>query len=207
MSVDRPALLRRGVRLNVVLFAYNALEGIIAIGFGIAAGSVALIGFGFDSLIELTSAAVVTWRLWRELQGQTAEHAERLEQRTAQLAGSLLLLLAAYILVDAGRRLLGYGAAAEESYVGIGLTALSLIVMPLLGRAKLRVAEKLDSRALRADSVETLACAWLSAATLVGLSLNAAFGWAWADPLAALVVVPWLIHEGIEGLRGESCAC
>ena len=204
---DRSTLLRRGVRLNALLLAWNVVEGIVAVAFGLIASSVALIGFGIDSFIEVTSAAVVTWRLWRELTGASSEKSERLERTAARIAGSLLLLLAVYIVLDAGRRLLGYGAEAEESIPGIVLTAASLIAMPLLGTAKLRVADRLGSRALRTDAFETLACAWLSAATLLGLSLNAALGWAWADPLAALVIVPLVIREGLEGLRGESCEC
>jgi divalent metal cation (Fe/Co/Zn/Cd) transporter len=113
-----------------------------------------------------------------------------------------LLGLAAYIVADAGRRLVGYGAEAQESRLGMALTAISLVVMPLLGRAKLRTAVALKSGALRADAYETLTYAWLSLTTLAGLVLNAALGWWWADPLAALVVVPLAMREGIEGWRG-----
>lgn len=204
-AADRAGLLRRGVRLNVVLLTWNVVEGFIAVGFGLVASSVALITFGIDSFIEVTSAAVVTWRLWRELRGASAERAERLERTAARVAGSLLLILAVYVVIDAGRRLFGYGEEAGESIPGIILTAVSVAVMPLLGWAKLRVADRLGSRALRADAVETLACAWLSAATLLGLSLNAAFGWAWADPVAALAILPLVIREGIEGLQSASC--
>jgi divalent metal cation (Fe/Co/Zn/Cd) transporter len=123
----------------------------------------------------------------------------------SRAAGALLLLLAAYILIDAGRRLLGFGAEAEQSLVGIVLTAISLVVMPVLGWAKLRTARQLGSRALRADAYETIACAWLSLTTLTGLVLNAAFGWWWADPLAALVLVPLIVREGLEGWKGECC--
>ena len=203
-TADRETLLRRGVALNSVLLGWNVIEGVVAVGFGWIASSVALITFGIDSFIELSSAVVVTWRLWRELRGASAERTERLERTAARVAGSLLLLLAVYVVIDAGRRLLGYGEEAGESLPGIVLTALSLAVMPLLGWAKLRVADRLGSRALRADAVETLACGWLSAATLLGLSLNAVFGWTWADPVAALAILPLVIREGIEGLRGES---
>ena len=115
----------------------------------------------------------------------------------------MLLALAAYILIDAGRRLAGWGREAEESFVGIALTFISLIVMPLLGWSKLRTARALGSKALRVDASETIACAWLSLTTLGGLVLNAAFGWAWADPLAACVLVPLIVREGLEGLRAE----
>src|SRR3990172_1434540 len=114
-----------------------------------------------------------------------------------------LLRLAAYIIVDAGRRLFGFGAEAQESKVGIVLTAISLVVMPLLGWAKLRTATSLRSGALRADAYETITCSWLSLTTLAGLLLNAAFGWWWADPLAALAIVPLAVREGLEGWRGE----
>ena len=116
----------------------------------------------------------------------------------SQVAGALLLLLSAYIVFDAGWRLLGYGSPAEESIVGIVLTAVSLVVMPFFGWAKLRAARELGSSALRADAYETIACAWLSLTTLSGLVLNAWFGWDWADPLAALVLVPLIVREGLE---------
>jgi divalent metal cation (Fe/Co/Zn/Cd) transporter len=131
------------------------------------------------------------------------ERAELLERRAGRIAGALLLALAAYIAVDAGRRLLGFGAEARESIVGIALTAVSLAVMPMLGWAKLRTAADLKSGALRADAYETIACAWRSLATLTGLILNLALGWWWADPLAALAIVPLVVREGMEGLRGE----
>ena len=204
-ATNRLGLLRRGVRLNAVLLTWNVIEGFVAVGFGLVASSVALITFGIDSFIEVTSAVVVSWRLWRELRGASAERAEPLERTAARIAGSLLLLLAVYVVIDAGRRLLGYGEEAGESLAGIVLTAASLVVMPLLGWAKLQVADRLGSRALRADAVETLVCAWLSAATLIGLSLNAALGWTWADPIAALAILPLVIREGIEGVRGEVC--
>jgi predicted Co/Zn/Cd cation transporter (cation efflux family) len=125
--------------------------------------------------------------------------AEALERRTGRIAGALLLGLAVYIVVDAGRRLLGFGAEARESLLGIVLTAISAVVMPLLGWAKLRTAAALRSGALRADAYETIACSWLSLTTLAGLILNASLGWWWADPLAALVVVPLVVREGLEG--------
>jgi divalent metal cation (Fe/Co/Zn/Cd) transporter len=126
-----------------------------------------------------------------------------MEHRAGRIAGTLLLALAAYIVVDAGRRLLGFGTEARESLVGIVLTAVSLIVMPFLGWVKLRTAGALQSGALRADAYETIACSWLSLTTLLGLLLNAGLGWWWADPLAALIIVPLVVKEGLEGLRGE----
>lgn len=204
-SPSRPALLRRAVRLEWTLIAWNILEGLIAVSAGLLASSIALLSFGIDSFIEVTSAVVVLWRLQMELGGRSPEYAEQRERIAARIAGALLLALAVYIVVEAARRLAGYGQEAEESFVGIALTAASLIVMPLLGWAKLRTADQLQSRALRADSYETITCAWLSLATLIGLSFNAAFGWTWADPAAALLIVPLVVREGLEAWRGEGC--
>ena len=131
------------------------------------------------------------------------EFSELRRDRRVLFLTVVLPVLAGYIVIDAGRRLLGFGAEAQKSWVGIALTAVSLIVMPLLGWAKLRTAAGLRSRALRADAYETIACAWLSLTTLAGLALNALFGWWWADPLAALILVPLIVREGLEGLRGE----
>ncbi|MBI1735952.1 MAG: cation transporter [Candidatus Rokubacteria bacterium] len=153
--------------------------------------------------METASGAVVGWRLRAELTGhRDDERIEQLEHRAGRIAGALLLALAAYIIVDAGRRLVGFGAEAEPSVVGIVLTAVSLVVMPFLGWAKLRTARALGSGSLRADAYETIACAWLSLATLAGLALNLVFGWWWADSLAALAIVPLVVREGLEGWRG-----
>lgn len=171
---------------------------------GAFASSVALIGFGIDSFVETASAAVVGWRLRSELKGHAdEERAEAMERRAGRIAGALLLGLAFYIVIDAGRRLLGFGSEAQESQIGIVLTAISLVIMPLLGWVKLRTAAALQSGALRTDAYETIACSWLSLTTLIGLVLNARFGFWWADPLAALAIVPLVIREGLEGWRGE----
>ena len=205
---SRRGWLRRGFWLVAISVGWNLLEGFVAIFAAARAGSIALMGFGIDSAIETASGVVVGWRLWHELSGSSPADAEKVEQRAARVAGALLLVLAAYLLFDAGRRLLGFGADAHESRLGVALTAISLLSMQVLGRAKLRAASALGSRALRADAMETITCAWLSLTTLLGLSLNALFHWSWADPLAALLVVPLLIKEGREGLRGEACcAC
>ena len=197
-SESRKSLLEKGWRLQIVTVAWNVLEGIIAVAAGSVAGSVALTGFGVDSFIETASGAVVGWRLHRELHGHSLASAEHLERRASRVAGALLIALSIFILVGAGRRLLGFGEPAQESTVGIVLTAVSLAVMPFLGRAKLKTARELGSSAMRADAYETIACAWLSFATLAGLVLNALFGWSWADPLAALVLVPLILREGWE---------
>jgi divalent metal cation (Fe/Co/Zn/Cd) transporter len=203
-TTPRPRLLRRGILLEAATVGWNVVEGVIAVSAGVLASSVALIGFGLDSFVETTSGAVVWWRLRAELVGHLDdERAEALEHRAGRIAGALLLGLAVYIVIDAGRRLLGIGAEARESRLGMILTAISLVVMPVLGWAKLRTAAALRSGALRADAYETIACSWLSLTTLVGLLLNAALGWWWADPLAALAVVPLVVREGLEGWRGE----
>lgn len=204
---DRRRWLRRGVLLEILTVLWNLVEGVVAVTAGTISGSVALLGFGIDSFIETTSAVVVGWRLQVELGGRSDETAERIERLASRVAGALLLLLAGYIAIDAGRRLLGFGQEARESVLGIVITAVSLAVMPVLGRAKLRTAAALGSRALRADAYETVACAWLSLTTLGGLVLNAWLGWWWADPLAALVLVPLIVREGLEGWRGEACEC
>jgi cation diffusion facilitator family transporter len=204
---EREKLLRRGLWLEIVTVLWNVLEGVVAVAAGTVSGSVALIGFGVDSFVETASALVVGWRLRAELQGRSDEASERFERGAARIAGALLLLLAAYIAIDAGRRLLGFGSEARPSFVGIIVTSVSLVVMPFLGWAKLRTATALNSRALRVDAYETIACAWLSLTTLVGLVLNALLGWWWADPLAALCLVPLIVREGLEGLKGEDCGC
>ena len=200
MSVERVILLRRGVVLESLTVGYNTLEGVVAIAAGLAAGSVALTGFGVDSVIEVTSGALLWWRLRAELgSGRLGPEVER---RAARGAGGLLLALAVYIVIEAGRRLVT-GDPPHASPIGIGLTALSLIVMPLLARAKLRTAGELGSRALRADAHETIVCAWLSLTSLAGLVLNAAVGWWWADPLAALGMLPLIVREGLEAYQAR----
>lgn len=169
----------------------------MAIVAGVAVGSVALTGFGIDSAIEVTSGVVLWWRLRAEL--GSAASGPAAETRAARWAGVLLLALAAYLVVESGRRLLTRDRPGE-SLVGIALTVLSLVVMPLLARTKLRVAGALQSRALRADAHETIVCAWLSLTTLAGLGLHALFGWWWADPLAALAMLPLVVREGWEAV-------
>jgi divalent metal cation (Fe/Co/Zn/Cd) transporter len=204
---ERIRLVRHGLVLCQLTVAWNIVEGAVGITAGVLAGSVALTGFGIDSLVETASAAAVGWRMAAEMKNTSPASVEAVERRAARLAGSLLLLLAAYIAFDAMRLLLGYGAEPAPSMLGVVLTAVSLLLMPLLGRAKLAAARRLGSRALRADAYESISCAWLSLAVLGGLTLNSTMGWWWADPAAALTLIPLIIREGIEGLRGEACAC
>jgi divalent metal cation (Fe/Co/Zn/Cd) transporter len=194
----RAALLRRGRVLEYLTLGWNSIEAVVAIAAGVLAGSTALVAFGIDSVIESTSGAVLLWRL------QDREDDHRKEALALKLVGVSFLLLATYVAWEAGTSLLNREGPAV-SRVGIVLAALSLIVMPLLARAKRKVAASLGSRALDADSRQTDLCAYLSAILLVGLSLNALFGWWWADPLAGLGMVPIIVNEGILALRGETC--
>jgi divalent metal cation (Fe/Co/Zn/Cd) transporter len=202
LSLDRPALVRRSRWLNYATLAYNSLEGVLAIGAGLLAGSVALVGFGVDSLIELTASVTALWRLSADMDPARRERAEHVSLR---IIGLCFLALALYVGVDAVRTLASR-AAPERSWIGIVIAAASLLVMPLLARAKRSVALQLRSGALAAEAQQTLLCTYLSAILLGGLVLNAAAGWWWADPVAALAMVPIIAWEGIEGVRGRS-AC
>src|SRR2546430_4460873 len=174
IGLGREAALRQGITLEGVTVGYNAFEGLVAIAAGVAAGSVALTGFGTESVIEVTSGALLLWRLRPEL--GSAPLGPTVERRAARGAGFLLLALGLCIVTDSVRVLVT-GSRPESSLIGIVPTAISLIVMPLLARAKLGVAATLASRALRADAHDTTVCAWLSATTLLGLCLNAVLGW------------------------------
>ena len=200
---ERLKLVRRGFHLAVITVAWNLVEGVIAIASGVLAGSVALVGFGVDSFVEAASGTVIGWRFSYEIRGRSEELAEKAELWASRVAGTLLLILAVYLLIDSARRLFGFGRKPDPSLPGIALMILALAIMPILARAKLKTAAGLGSKALRADAYESVACAWLSATTLAGLVLNAAFGWWWADPAAALVLIPFIVREGIESLRGE----
>ncbi len=189
--------------MNLATLAYNSIEGLVAIAAGLAAGSIALVGFGLDSVIELAASVTALWRLRADFDPDRREHAERVALR---VIGALFIGLAVYIAADAGMALLRR-EAPNESTVGIVLAALSLIVMPLLARAKRRVAIRMGSGALAAEAKQTSLCAYLSAILLGGLLLNAILGWWWADPVAGLAMVPIVAREGIEGLRGRDDCC
>jgi divalent metal cation (Fe/Co/Zn/Cd) transporter len=178
---------------------WHAAEAAIAIGAGAAAGSIALIAFGADSLIEALAGMIVLWRF--AVARVESEHAER---RAQQLIAITFWLLAAYVTVEAAITLASRTHPAS-SPVGIGLSIVTMIAMPLLANAKAAVARQLDSHAGRSESRQNLLCAYLSAALLVGLTLNAAFGWWWADPATALVIAAVAAREGRESWRGESC--
>lgn len=199
----RGDLLNRGLLLEYITVAWNIVEGIIAIGAGVLAGSPALIGFGADSFIESISGGVLIWRLAGERSGQHDEEGvERIERRAERLVGASFLVLAAYVAFEAIRALVS-AEAPDASPIGIGLTAVSIVVMLWLARAKRLTGEALGSRALVADAQQTYACWYLSITALAGLALNAFFGLGWADPVAALGIVVFLVHEGWEAWTGE----
>jgi divalent metal cation (Fe/Co/Zn/Cd) transporter len=195
---------RIGLRLVAITLAYNVIEAGVALWFGTEAGSIALLGFGLDSAVECAAAGVLLWRLALEARGEDPERLERAERRVHQFVGGTFLALAVYVAAQAGESL-WQARAAAESFPGIVLAVASLVIMPLIAWAKLRAAREIPSAALRAEAKETLACAYLSFALLLGLVANAAAGWWWADPAAALLMVPWLLREGVEGIRGEAC--
>jgi len=196
----RDSLVRRARFLARLGLAWHALEAAVAIGAGIAASSIALIGFGADSLVESMAGVVLLWRL-----GERRVRSEQAEQRAQRLIGLTFWLIAAYIGIEAVRSLIG-GDEPSVSYLGIGLAAVTLVTMPPLAAAKARVAHPLGSAATLSEGRQNLLCAYLSAALLVGLGANAALGWWWADPVTALLIAAVAVNEGREAWRGEGCA-
>jgi divalent metal cation (Fe/Co/Zn/Cd) transporter len=192
---------RRGRWLQYVTIGWNLAECTVALVAGFLAGSIALVGFGLDSAIEVTSSLAALWRLSRDADEVRREAAER---RALQAIGMCFMLLATYVLYESISALVAQ-TAPERSTVGIVLASLSLIVMPLLVRLKRRIARRLDSGALEAEARQTRVCAYLSAILLVGLALNARLGWWWADPAAGLAMVPLIGWEGVEAIRGRTC--
>jgi divalent metal cation (Fe/Co/Zn/Cd) transporter len=193
---------RRGVRLEVFTIAWNVVEAVVAVGVGIAVGSVALVGFGVDSGIEVISAVALLWRLLKA--GPYAPVAEEgaAERKALYLVAATFFLLALYILYEAVGALLS-GEGPESSTVALVLSVLSLIIMPLLAYLKGKIGHEMGSRALVADSKETWVCSYLSLALLMGVGLNVAFGWWWADPVGALAMLPVILWQGWEAL-GEA---
>lgn len=197
----RSVTARRGRVLQYLTLAWNSAEAVVAIGAGLVAGSIALLGFGLDSTIEVASSLAALWRLWCDADEERREAAERV---TLRIVGVCFLLLAAYVTHDAVTAVAGRQAPAH-SIVGIVLAALSLVVMPILVHFKRRVARGLGSGALEAEARQTMICACLSAILLLGLGLNAGLGWWWADPVAGLGMVPLIAWEGLEAVRGRTC--
>ncbi len=199
--------LRAGLRLEAVSIVWMVVEAGISVGAGVVAGSLLLVAFGVDSVIEMLSASLLFWRLHRQALGRLPgeEAVEALERKVSRVAGSLLYALSLYVIAQAV-----YGLThrhnAETSWPGLGVAVVAAFGMPLLAKAKIRVADRIGSRALRADAMETFTCGYLSWALLAGLAANAAFHWWWLDSAAALAVVPLLVKEGREAMTGE-CGC
>jgi divalent metal cation (Fe/Co/Zn/Cd) transporter len=205
-SDHRPALIRRALRLEWMTVGWNVVEGIVAISAALAAGSVALLGFGVDSFVESTSGSVLIWRLHAERRARDEHRIEVVERQAERLVAATLFILAGYIAVDAGSSLLR-GERPEPSPLGMALTALSLLVMWWLAREKKRTARALGSRAMQTDAFQTTACWWLSLIVLGGLAANATFGWWWADPVAALGATAFIVREGLGAWRGDDDCC
>lgn len=200
-ALQRREIANRGRLLQYLTMAWNSAECVVALVAGFFAGSIALIGFGLDSAIEVTSSAAALWRLRRDSDEGRREAAER---RTLRIIGACFLVLAAYVGYEAARALV-QRRSPDRSSVGIALAALSLIVMPVLAHFKRRIASRLNSGALEAETRQTEVCAWLSVVLLIGLGLNAWVGWWWADPVAALGMTPLIAWEGWQGVRGRTC--
>jgi divalent metal cation (Fe/Co/Zn/Cd) transporter len=199
--LERSSIVQRGRRLEYFTIAWNTLEGLIAIAAGLIAGSISLVGFGVDSFIEVASGAVLLWRMAVD---SDVHRRELNEKRALQAVGICFLVLAAYITYESIGDL-RWKRAPEHSIPGIALACVSLVVMPLLSRAKRRVGSALGSAAMHADAKQTEFCTYLSAILLGGLLLNAFLGLWWADPLAALLMAPIIAKEGLDGLRGKAC--
>ena len=202
-KIKNTFFLRRAVRLEYFTVGYNIIEAGVAVGAGIAAGSIALIGFGLDSIIEVTAAGALLWRLKKELRTDESfskdEHSAA-ERKALLVVGFTFFALAVYILSEAIYNLAS-GRQAQVSILGIVVAILSLLIMPTLAFFKQRTARALGSKALASDAMETWICSYLSLVLLVGLALNALFGWSWADPVAALAMLPLVIKEGFEAIE------
>jgi divalent metal cation (Fe/Co/Zn/Cd) transporter len=200
-ALDRQAVARRGKHLEYFTIAWNSLEGLVAVVAGALAGSISLLGFGIDSFIEVTSGTVLLWRMAVDADVRKREQNEKLSLR---IVGVCFLALAVYVAYESISDLVSR-KAPEHSIPGIILACVSLVVMPLLSRAKKRVGKQLGSTAMHADAKQTDFCVYLSGILLIGLLLNTGLGWWWADPTAALIMVPLIAKEGMEAMKGETC--
>ncbi|MCL4369869.1 MAG: cation transporter [Chloroflexi bacterium] len=205
VSTDqRRSDLRRGLFIEGVTIAWMVIEAAVALEVGVTARSGAALAFGLDSVIELASAGVLVWRLRAEFGEATEAEIEATERRAGRLVGGALLVLAGYVVLQSAATLL-LGIRPEASLLGIGLAVAAVIAMPILARIKRNVATAIGSAALRGDAACSITCAYMAAALLVGLALNALFGWWWADPISALGIVYFLVREGRESWSGEEC--
>jgi len=208
---QRADQVRSGVRVEMVTIVYMVIEAAVALGAGILARSVLLTAFGIDSLIELVTGGVLLWRLLTEARGGALERVERAENRAAWVTGVGLVVLCGYVVLSAGASL-ALRAEPDSSVPGLTLAVVAVVLMPVLAWRKRTIAAQIGSAALRGDAACSLTCAYMAGALLVGLGLNAAFGWWWADPLAALVMLYWLQGEAREALEGAragrgGCGC
>jgi divalent metal cation (Fe/Co/Zn/Cd) transporter len=197
--LDRESIALRGKRLEYFTIAWNTLEGLVAVVAGAIAGSISLVGFGLDSFIEVASGTALLWRMSVDADESRREQNERVSLR---IVGACFLLLAVYITWESISDLLR-GRAPERSIAGVLIALVSLVVMPLLSKAKRQVGRQLVSAAMNADARQTEFCTYLSAILLGGLLLNISLGWWWADAAAALVMVPIIAKEGVDGIRGK----
>jgi divalent metal cation (Fe/Co/Zn/Cd) transporter len=200
-ALDRRSVARRGRQLEYFTIVWNSFEGLVAVIAGVLAGSISLVGFGIDSFIEVTSGSVLLWRMSVDADVPKRERREKLSLR---IVGVCFLALAGYVGYESISDLLSR-KAPEHSIPGIVLGCVSLVVMPLLSRAKKKVGNELGSAAMHADAKQTDFCVYLSAILLAGLLLNAGLGWWWADPIAALIMVPIIAREGIDGMKAKNC--
>src|SRR5579872_180442 len=200
-TANREAAARRGRNVEYFTIAWNSVEGLVAVVLGALAGSISLIGFGIDSVIEVISGSVLLWRMSVDAD---IGRRKRNEQLSLRIVGGCFLALAVYISYDSLSGLITR-KPPEHSVPGIVLACISLVVMPLLSRAKKKVGSELGSAAMRADAQQTDFCVYLSGILLIGLVLNLALGWWWADPIAALVMVPIIAKEGVDGTRAKAC--
>jgi divalent metal cation (Fe/Co/Zn/Cd) transporter len=201
LALNRQAVAERGKRLEYFTIAWNSLEGLVALIAGALAGSISLVGFGIDSFIEVISGATLLWRMTVDAEVQTRERNESLSLR---IVGICFMVLSAYIAYESVSDLMTR-KASEHSIPGIILACVSLVAMPILSRAKKQVGKELGSAAMNADAKQTDFCVYLSAILLAGLLFNAALGWWWADPTAALIMVPIVAKEGVDAVKGKAC--
>ncbi len=204
-GAERRALVEQAFRLEWLTVAWMVVEAVIAIGAGLAAGSVVLLAFGLDSVIELASAGVLIWRLSVELR-QGHEFSEDTERLASRIGGALLFALAAYVVLSAGWSL-WTRHGAEFSLPGLAVSALAIPIMRYLARRKIALAERLGSRAMRADAMESITCGWLSLVVVISLAAQAGLGAWWVDPVGSLAIVWLLVREGREAWAAEECGC